>query len=238
MPAGTANDLNAVLPRPLEWLATGRELLASLRRLPGALRPTFHLAGVHELDPDFVRDHRIEGFIWDVDGTLMGHYRTAVAERLQPAFQRLQEMPGLRHVILSNCGEARYLQLAELFPTLPVLRAYRTPDAILFRRRIGDRDEWLTADGSPARPAVGARQVKKPALALMEFAVRELQPRRREAIVMVGDQYVTDIAGANAAGVRSIKVPTLEPASFPAALRRLQVLDRALFRLLHPGRGG
>jgi len=56
---------------------------------------------------------------------------------------------------------------------------------------------------------------------------------RPEAALMVGDQYFTDIASANLAGVRSAKVPTLHRASFPAPVRWSQRLEAVLYRLKH-----
>jgi predicted HAD superfamily phosphohydrolase YqeG len=47
---------------------------------------------------------------------------------------------------------------------------------------------------------------------------------------MVGDQYWTDIAGANLGGVRSIRVPPVEPGTFPRTLRVLQSIERSVQR--------
>jgi predicted HAD superfamily phosphohydrolase YqeG len=47
---------------------------------------------------------------------------------------------------------------------------------------------------------------------------------------MVGDQYWTDVAGANMAGVRSIRVPPVEPGTFPTTLRVLQSVEQRLRR--------
>jgi predicted HAD superfamily phosphohydrolase YqeG len=49
---------------------------------------------------------------------------------------------------------------------------------------------------------------------------------------MIGDQYFTDIVSANLAGVRSIKVPTLDPPSFPTAVRLSQKFETAWVALL------
>jgi predicted HAD superfamily phosphohydrolase YqeG len=49
---------------------------------------------------------------------------------------------------------------------------------------------------------------------------------------MVGDQYFTDIAGANLAGINSVKVPTLSPRSFPLLLRSFQRAEWLMVRLL------
>ena len=46
----------------------------------------------------------------------------------------------------------------------------------------------------------------------------------------MGDQYLTDVAGANLAGIGSIKVRTVRPETFPIAIRWLQRVERAVFR--------
>ena len=51
-------------------------------------------------------------------------------------------------------------------------------------------------------------------------------------VVMVGDQYTTDIAGANLAGIRSIKVATIARHSFPFPVRLLQTMEDMLVRAL------
>ena len=55
----------------------------------------------------------------------------------------------------------------------------------------------------------------------------------RSGVVMVGDQYFTDIAGANLAGIRSIKVDTFDPPSFPFVLRSFQRIESLLYRLFY-----
>jgi predicted HAD superfamily phosphohydrolase YqeG len=74
--------------------------------------------------------------------------------------------------------------------------------------------------------------VRKPDAALIDAAIDELQAAPRSAVFMVGDQYFTDIAGANLAGIASVKVRTVHPESFPIAVRCLQQVERALFRVL------
>jgi len=49
---------------------------------------------------------------------------------------------------------------------------------------------------------------------------------------MVGDQDFTDVAGANLAGIRSVKVRTVRPDSFPIAVRSLHIRERFIFRVL------
>jgi predicted HAD superfamily phosphohydrolase YqeG len=50
---------------------------------------------------------------------------------------------------------------------------------------------------------------------------------------MVGDQYLTDIAGAGMAGVRSIKIDAIAPSTFPMSLRAAQRAERVLYSLRH-----
>ncbi len=220
-------------PRPLQemssrhdWLLTLRQTLLSVPKLWLKSTPTFHLDSVAVIDDAFVRDHRIAGMIWDVDGTLMPRHGSSLSPVVRANFERLIAMPGLRHVILSNCGEDRFLELGRIFPEIPVLKAYRTAEGWLFRRLLGSQDDWSEADPSYR---VGARPIRKPSLELTEFAIRELacEPER---VVMVGDQYFTDIVGANLAGIRSIKVPTLNRESFPLMVRRLQRLEEGAYR--------
>ena len=64
------------------------------------------------------------------------------------------------------------------------------------------------------------------------YALRELACTKDEA-VMIGDQYLTDVAGANLGGVRSIKVPTLAGETFRPAVRFSQALERGLYAVLH-----
>ena len=49
--------------------------------------------------------------------------------------------------------------------------------------------------------------------------------------LMVGDQYLTDIAPANMLGVRTAKVRTVEPRSFPVMVRVLQLAERVIYGL-------
>jgi len=54
-------------------------------------------------------------------------------------------------------------------------------------------------------------------------------------VAMVGDQYLTDVAGANLGGVRSIKLPTLAPGTFRRSVRLGQVVEILLYALVHGG---
>lgn len=212
-----------------DWFLTLRQSLPRVPTLFASMEPTFHLPGVAAIDVDFLNTHGYVGVIWDVDGTLMPRHSTAVAPHVQTAFQDLLASPQLRHVILSNSGERRYLQLGTIFPLVPVLRAYRTPKGVVFRSLRGGESVW-SDKGFDQYVELGMPPIKKPSEELTEFAIRELDCRR-EQVVMVGDQYFTDIAGANLAGVHSIKVPTLARESFPFAVRQFQRIEGLAYRL-------
>jgi predicted HAD superfamily phosphohydrolase YqeG len=51
--------------------------------------------------------------------------------------------------------------------------------------------------------------------------------------MMVGDQYFTDVAGANLAGVLSVKVNTYDRSSFTLPIRIFQRAELVLYRVLH-----
>ena len=235
------------------WVQTARRLLPRLRRLSGEIRPTFHLDSVNELSPEALRDLRVEAVLWDVDGTLMGHHEDRVDPALAPAFEALLAAPGLRHAIVSNCQEERFAELGTIFPEVPVLLGYETGTGPLFHIRRGAMDDWRgRGDAGGAEPAAGAsgravpasasggaaagalRPIRKPSRRLVRAALAELGlAGRPDAALMVGDQYFTDIASANLAGVRSVKVRTLHRGSFPAPVRLSQRLEGILYRLRH-----
>jgi HAD superfamily phosphatase (TIGR01668 family) len=186
-----------------DWLLTIRQSAVRIPRLWSQLDPTFHLPSVASIDSDFVQQENIRGFIWDVDGTLMGCRHNRVAPDLQDAVATLFARSGTRHVILSNCAEDRFLELGRIFPTAPILRGYLTPRGPACRRLVGQDDQRDPRIENTAQ----LQPIRKPSAILVEFALRELALPPSQ-VVVVGDQYLTDIAGANATGVRSIKVLT------------------------------
>ncbi len=196
------------------------------------MRPTWELAGVDAISGDMLVREGIRGLVWDVDGTLMRRGDSSVAQHLQETVRKLLQIPDLRHVIVSNCDERRFLDLARLFPGVPVLRAYRGDGRYLLRRRLGEEESWSPAAPSPAELA-RSRPVRKPDPVLMHFALGELNLSDPAAAMIVGDQRLTDIASANLAGLRSIKVPTLGRGSFPLPVRLLQRAEDAAYRLLY-----
>ena len=195
------------------------------------MRPTWHLPALAAVDAAFVRTHGIRGIIWDVDGVLTGDRRPRLEAEAEGPFRALVAMPGLAHVVLSNAGEERYRQLGEMFPEVPILRGYTLRTETLLRRLHRGRDSW-TADELEARLAAGARVIRKPSAALVDYAGRELGCERA-VVVMVGDQYLTDVAGANLGGVRSIKLPTLARATFRPEVRFSQWLEAVLYVLFY-----
>lgn len=222
LPAGRGGD----------WLGTlGQEML----RVPLLLRhmrATWEVGGVQALDPAELVARGIRGVVWDVDGTLMRRGDSSVASHLQAALERVLGEPRLRHAIVSNCGEARFIALSRIFPAVPLLRVYPAPaGGLIRRRRLGEVESW-----TPVRPQAedlqGVRALRKPSPELMRFALEELGVPAAAAAV-VGDQRLTDVACANLAGLRSIKVPTLGRESFPLAVRFMQRAEEAAYRVLY-----
>jgi HAD superfamily phosphatase (TIGR01668 family) len=217
-------------------LATFVQSAPRLLSLFRQMRPTWELAALSELDLAFVKRERIRGLVWDVDGTLTGDRRPALVPEAEPPFQTLLTAPELRHVILSNAGETRFCELGTMFPVIPILRAYEGSGGILYRKLHRGVDSW-TPEVLATRLAEGARVIRKPSAVLVDYAVRELGCDR-EAIVMVGDQYLTDVAGANLGGVRSVKLPTLAPGTFRTMVRMSQRVEGVVYRILYSGRRG
>lgn len=219
-------------------IATGDSALATfvqsaprLLSLLPQMRPTWQLPSLNALDPGFVERHAITGIIWDVDGTLTGDRHPALAPEVEAPFRALLALDTLRHVVLSNAGEVRYRELGTIFPRMPILRGYAHGGAVLFRRLFQGADSW-TAEELATRLAEGARVIRKPSRLLVEYAVGELGAPKG-GILMVGDQYLTDVAGANLAGVRSVKLPTLAPGSFRRSVRISQRIEALLYALLY-----
>ena len=226
-PVQSSAKPEAAAPRPLPgWLQTIIQNSARLPRFARHVRPTFHLPGVAAINARFLEAHGISGVVWDVDGTLMGCHHSAVAEHLQRAFAALLSEPGLRHVVLSNCDAARFRELGKIFPTVPIVRGFSRPDGLAFCRRDGPSESW---ECEPP-PEQLYRSIRKPSVPLLEYALRVLDVPAPRALV-VGDQYLTDIVAASMTGVRSVKVPTLEPSSFPVAVRMLQLFDASFYRI-------
>jgi predicted HAD superfamily phosphohydrolase YqeG len=219
-----------------DWLTTAAQTLPRFARLVTRLRPTFHVASAAAVDRRFLAEHGISAVLWDVDGTLMPYHHLEVAPELLPALAALRgHVP---QAILSNCGEERLLELGRVFEDLPVLKAYRADGGALVVRHLeGGRERWSTGTGAAradvARPVGRLVPLKKPSAELVGLALDRLDVAAPAQALMVGDQYFTDVAGANLAGIRSAKVETHAPATFPVVLRAFQGVERALYRLLH-----
>jgi len=210
-----------------DWLATIIQGLPRVATLSGHMRPTVRIESVAALDSALMMSLGVHGVIWDVDGTLMRRHGTAVAPQLVDAFARLLADSTLRHVVLSNCDERRFAQLASIFPTIPIIRVYDGDNGLVVRRRLGDDDTGPGVGDSHHEP----RALRKPNVAMVGAALDALGSMSPANALMVGDQYLTDIAPANMLGVRTAKVKTVEPQSFPVMVRVLQLAERLLYRL-------
>ena len=222
----------------MKSLATGNSPFTTffqvVTRLPTVMRqmrPTWHVPSLGVVSPAFVAAHGIKGMIWDVDGTLTGDRQPRLVPEAEPAFRVLVAAPGLRHVVLSNAGEERFSQLGTMFPMMPILRAYTLGEQVLYRRLQGSADSWTREELERQLAAVAA-VIRKPNAVLVEYAARELGLAKAD-IVMIGDQYLTDVAGANLGDVRSIKLPTLAPESFRASVKLSQRFELVLYGLFY-----
>ena len=203
--------------------------------LIGRMRPTWQVRSLAEVTPAFLRAQDVRGLIWDVDGTLTGDGRRDLLPEAAAPFQALLADPDVRHVVLSNASEERFRQLGEMFPEIPLLRGYVHGNATFFRT-LHRGVESGTADQLAKWLADGAYVLRKPSAELIGYAVRELGCAK-EHVVMVGDQYLTDVAGANLGGIRSIKLPTQAPETFRRTVRLGQIVESVLFALVHGRRG-
>jgi putative phosphatase len=222
----------------LKKLATGSSAFStffqSFPRLPMLLRkmrPTWHLSSLSAVTPEFLAGQGIKAMIWDVDGTLTRDRGPGIEPSQEPPFRALMAAPALKHVVLSNASEERFTQLGTLFPMLTILRAYLLGEQVLYRKRHGAADTW-SPEELERQLAAGAAVIRKPSAALVDYAVRELGVTKSE-VVMIGDQYLTDVAGANLGGVRSIKLPTFARETFRFSVRLSQRIELMLYALLY-----
>lgn len=199
-----------------DWTTTLRQTLPRLGRVLRSLRPTWLVDGVDRIEPGFLEGHGIRGLIWDIDGTLMAHHAGRVDARVAPAFERLLDLPDMRHVIVSNCDDTRFAELGAILPRIAVLKVYESAQGAVGRRWLDGAEQWL-----PARPTGPVRALRKPDERIAAIAL-DVLGLPADVVAVVGDQRFTDIALANLGGLRSIKVPTLERRSFPMPVRLLQ----------------
>lgn len=211
--------------------ATLRQSLPSLRHLLSQLEPTYHLDTVAEIDAAFLLELGIAAVLWDVDGTLMAYHGRDVDDQF-PHIRDLFRHGPARHAILSNCDEVRFDTLGELFPEVHVLRAYSTAAGLVFRHRLGGRDTHSVAQVESIL-SNGGRQIRKPSRELVDYGRQVLEVDDPYHVLMVGDQYLTDIASANLAGVRSVKVQTFGRNTFPPPIRLSQRMENLLYAALY-----
>lgn len=212
-----------------DHLATLRQSIPRIRQLLSQLEPTYQFETVGEIDAAFLHRNEIRAVLWDVDGTIMSYH----GKDVDPAFPHLRAMfrdgPG-RHAILSNCDEARFDGLGHMFPEVPLLRGYSAPRESIFRYRLLEIDTH-TPEDIERLLASGGRQIRKPSGELIEYGMEVLGETDPQAVLMVGDQYLTDVASANLAGARSAKVRTFRRDTFPVSIRASQRLETLIYRL-------
>lgn len=217
-----------------DWLNTGVRVIRQLSTLANHVRPTLHARDVREIDPDELCRQGIRGVLWDVDGTLMGYHAHEIAPDLRAHVHALFADDRLRHAIVSNCDDARLEELARIFPEATVVRLHQTEPGLVTRSIANGVERYEPPLSAPLPP--GATAVQKPSAALVEAAAAALGDVPLAQIVVVGDQYFTDVASASLAGARSIKVTTYQRRSFPVGIQLGQGLERAFAWLLNAGR--
>ena len=211
---------------------TFRQTLPQLVGVLRNMRPTYHFPNVAPLDASFFEDNALAGGIWDIDGTLMAYHADDVALEFKSQIRGLfQHGPG-SHAILSNSNEERFRALGNIFPEIPVIRGYRTPMGPVRRTLLGGTDTHTRAEIDDILNG-GGQQIRKPSGLLIKFAMEEMGADDPSRVIMVGDQYLTDVASANLAGALSVKVPTYQRESFPNNIRFTQRLEGFVFKLLH-----
>lgn len=213
-----------------DWLTTARQSLPRLWDLRRRLEPTERLADVGGIDVEYLETRGIRGVIWDVDGTLMEYHAMDVASEFRDQIRSLFLHPTIKNSILSNCGDERFITLGQIFPEIPVVRSYvlngKRVDRVIAEGRDSFQDGELEALYRD-----GGYQVRKPDPDLIHLAIREMELVPSDGVVMVGDQYLTDIASANLAGIRSIKVPAWRRDTFPLPVRLSQDFEACLYRI-------
>jgi HAD superfamily phosphatase (TIGR01668 family) len=210
-----------------DYLSTLRQTVPQLVTVLKSMDPTLHVRDVSRLDATFFQDRNIEGVIWDVDGTLMGYHAMDVDPEFRDMIRRQFRDGPVHHAILSNSDEARFQTLGTIFPEIPVLRGYATPNGPVRRSLFQGRDTHTPEEiGEILKHG---HQIRKPNADLIRFAMTEMGLEDPAKVVMIGDQYLTDIASANLAGVQSIKVDTYRRDTFPFSLRCSQRAEKMLY---------
>ena len=212
--------------------ATMLQTLPRLWTIARKTKPTYHLDSAKEITADFLEREGISGVLWDVDGTIMSYHAKVIDDEFAHLGDLIANGPA-KHGILSNCDEDRFLELAEMFPEFPSLRGYTTPAGTVFRKTYKREDTHTHKQVSDIL-ANGGRQIRKPSGELVQFGMEALGVTDPQAILMVGDQYLTDVASANLAGAKSAKVRTFRRDTFPLSIRISQRLERALYVVMRP----
>ena len=218
------------MPRD-DLLATLRQTLPRLWRLRHQLEPTFHVDSAVAIDAAFLERHGISAVLWDVDGTVMSFHGGDVDPEFPHVRKLFRDGPG-RHAILSNCHESRFEELGRMFPEVHVVRAYSTANGPIFRVKQQGNDTHTSHEVLELLRA-GGRQIRKPSGELVNYCMQLLGEKDPNSVLMVGDQYLTDVASANLAGIRSAKVRTFRRDTFPRALRLSQALEATLYTVMH-----
>ena len=221
---------------PTDHLATLRQSIPRIRQLLSQLEPTYQLETVAEINAAFLERNEIRAVLWDVDGTIMSYH----GKDVDPGFPHVRAMfrdGPARHAILSNCDEARFDELGRMFPEVPLLRGYSAPRESVFRYRLREIDTH-TQEDIERLLATGGRQIRKPSGELIEYGMKVLEETDPQAVLMVGDQYLTDIASANLAGTRSARVKTFRRDTFPRSIRTSQRLETLIYRLFRKRKMG
>lgn len=215
-----------------DWIQTVRQSLPVAWRVARRMAPTFELGGIEEIDAAFLERQGVRGVLWDVDGTLT-HYHASVLAPEAGGVRQLFADAALRHAVVSNCDEDRYAELGRIFPDLPILKVYEVTGGTVGRRLERGRDLWFPdgGPGTPEPPRGPMEPLRKPDARIIRFAVEQLGVPA-DAVLMVGDQYWTDVAGARMGGVRSAKVPTVGRTTFPAAIRAFQKVEHLVRRIV------
>jgi predicted HAD superfamily phosphohydrolase YqeG len=214
---------------PSDWVTTLRQTVPNLLQTIRAGHPDFEMPDVRAVTKEFLDRQGIEWVLWDVDGTLMAYHARTVAPEFSRHLEDLFANASLTHVILSNCGEPRFVELGSILPGRTLARAYSTKDGPVLRLRTGDSDSHSEEEVRDLL-AGGARIIRKPSPVPFQLLLSEMGDVDPSSALMVGDQYLTDVAGANRAGIRSAKVATYRPDSFPPILRVGQQIERSLIR--------
>ncbi len=217
---------------PGDQFATVVQTLPRLWTVARNMTPTYHLDSVNDITADLLESEGIRGVLWDVDGTIMSYHAKAIDDEFVHLGDLFANGPA-KHGILSNCDEVRFLELAEMIPQLPNIRGYTTPSGLVFRKTHHGQDTHTPAQVAELL-AGGAKQIRKPSGALIRYGMEVLGVDDPHAMLMVGDQLLTDVASANLAGARSAKVRTWRRDTFPASIRFGQLLERALYRVMRP----